>query len=107
MARFQSCLISGGFSAAYERLLPDFGRMSGIKVSTGSGSAQGTGQQTIGALLARAVAPEIQFIQTFAAAVVAGSRQMQDARRLIEFLSSARASEAIRSSGMEPLATAR
>ena len=57
--------------------------------------------------LAGAIAPEIQFIQTFAAAVVAGSTKIQEARRLIEFLSSERASEAIRNSGMEPLATAR
>ena len=40
-------LISGGFSGAYERLLPEFERTSGIKVTTGSGSSQGTGPQTI------------------------------------------------------------
>ena len=28
-------LISGGFSGAYEQLLPEFERMSGIKVTTG------------------------------------------------------------------------
>jgi molybdate transport system substrate-binding protein len=230
-------LISGGFSGAYEQLLPDFERTGGIKVTTGSGSSQGTGPQTIAAQLARgvsadvvilsreglndliaanriaagtdvdlarvpigvavragtpkpdvstleifkqvllhaktvavpgstsgiwvttdlfprlglaekisvkvtprgsgatalvasgdadiavlpvseilhapgvdlagAIAPEIQFIQTFAAAVVAGSTKVQEARRLIEFLSSARASEAIGSSGMESLAPAR
>jgi molybdate transport system substrate-binding protein len=49
--------------------------------------------------------PEIQFIQIFSAAVVAGSREIDGAKRLIEFLASARASEAIRKSGMEPLAT--
>jgi len=30
-------LISGGFAGAYEQLLPEFQRMSGIKVTTGSG----------------------------------------------------------------------
>ena len=53
------------------------------------------------------LAPEIQFVQTFSAAVVAGSRDTEGSKRLIEFLASARASEAIRNSGMEPLAAAR
>jgi molybdate transport system substrate-binding protein len=227
-------LISGGFSSAYEQLLPEFERTSGIKVATGSGASQGTGPQTIAAQLARGVSadvvilsreglgeliaanrivagtdvdlarvplgvavragtpkpdvstveaikqlllkaktvavpgstsgiwlrtdlfprlgivekinvkaaprgaratemvaeggadlavmpvseilhaagvdfagslpPEIQFIQMFSAAVVAGSREIDGAKRLIEFLASARASKAIRKSGMEPLA---
>ena len=227
-------LISGGFSSAYEQLLPEFERTSGIKVITGSGASQGTGPQTIAAQLARGVSAdvvilsreglgeliaanriiagtdvdlarvplgvavragtpkpdvstveaikqillraktvavpgstsgiwlrtdlfprlgivekinvkatprgtqatemvaeggadlavmpvseilhaagvdfagslpaEIQFIQMFSAAVVAGSREIDGAKRLIEFLASARASEAIRKSGMEPLA---
>jgi molybdate transport system substrate-binding protein len=230
-------LISGGFSGAYERLLPEFEQTSGIKVTTGSGSSQGDGPQTIKAQLARgvtadvvilsreglgeliaasrisvgtekdlaqtplglavrsqspkpdvstieavkqtllnakliampastsgiwlttnlfprlgiaekvkvkmaergtgaagmvasgdadlAVMPvseilhvsgvdfagalpaEIQLVQTFSAAIVAGSNEVQSARRLIEFLASARASEAIRNSGLEPLATSR
>ncbi len=226
-------LISGGFSGAYEELVPQFERTSGIKVATGSGASQGTGPQTIAAQLARSVpsdvvilsreglgeliaanrilagtgvdlarvgvgvavrtgapkpdltsveafkrilleaktvavpgstsgiwlttglfprlgiaeminvavtprgtgaaamvaagdadlavlptseimhaagvdfagniAPEIQFIQTFSAAIVAGSSEIEASRRLIEFLTSARAAEAIRKSGMEPL----
>ena len=48
-------LISGGFSRAYEQLLPEFERMSGIKVATGSGASQGTGPQTIAAQLTRGV----------------------------------------------------
>ena len=48
-------LISGGFTGAYEQLLPEFERTSGIKVITGSGSSQGTGPQTIGSQLARGV----------------------------------------------------
>jgi molybdate transport system substrate-binding protein len=229
-------LIPGGFSGAYEQLLPQFERTSGIKVTTGSGASQGTGPQTIAAQLARGVpadvvilsreglseliaakrivagmdvdlarvplgvavragapkpdvstveafrqillnsktvavpgstsgiwlitdlfprlgivgqinvramprgtdatdmvaaggadlavlpvseivhaagvdfagsiAAEIQFVQVFSAAVVAGSGGIEGSKRLIEFLASARASEAIRNSGMEPLATA-
>jgi molybdate transport system substrate-binding protein len=228
-------LISGGFSGAYEQLLPKFERTSGIKVTTGSGASQGTGPQTISAQLARGVpanivilsreglneliaanriipgtdvdlarvplgvavrtgtpkpdvstveafkqlllkaktvavpgstsgiwltndlfprlgiaekvnaktaprgtdatgmvstggadlavmpvseivhapgvnlagviAPEIQFVQTFSAAVVAGSGDIEISARLIEFLASAHAAEAIRKSGMEPLVT--
>jgi len=226
-------LISGGFSFAYEQLLPEFKRLSGIDVTTGSGASQGSGPQTIAAQLARgvpadvvilsreglteliaaqrtvpgtdvdlaqvplgvavragapkpdvstvaafkhillaaktvampgstsgiwlktdlfprlgiadkvgmklaprgsdatrmvaagevdlavmpvseimhaagvafagAIAPEIQFVQVFSAAVVAGSQALEDSKRLIAFLASARASEAITSSGMEPL----
>jgi molybdate transport system substrate-binding protein len=227
-------LISGGFSGAYEELLPEFERASGFEVATGSGASQGKGPQTIAAQLARGVpsdvvilsreglgeliaarmivagtdadlarvpvgvavragapkpdvstveafkqvllnaktiavpgstsgiwlttelfprlgiaekinvevtprgtdaaamvaagdadlavlptseimyaagidfagniALEIQFIQTFSAAIVVGSREIEGSRRLIEFLTSARASEAIRKGGMEPLA---
>jgi molybdate transport system substrate-binding protein len=53
------------------------------------------------------IAPEIQLVQVFSAAVVAGSKQMDGARRLIAFLASARASEAIKASGMERVAAAR
>ena len=230
-------LMSGGFSGAYQQLLPEFERTTGIKVTTGSGSSQGTGPQTIGAQLARGVPadvvilsseglneliaanriaagtdvglartplgvavrarnpkpdvstveafkevllkaktvaipgstggiwltthlfpqlgiaekidvkvtprgtdatgmvaagdadlavmpvseilhvagvdfagpipPEIQFVQVFSAAVVARSNEIEGSKRLIEFLASARASEAIRNSGMEPLAISR
>ncbi|HTO51538.1 MAG TPA: substrate-binding domain-containing protein [Burkholderiales bacterium] len=46
-------MISGGFSGPYEKLLPEFERTTGIKVTTGSGSSQGSGPQTIGSQLAR------------------------------------------------------
>jgi molybdate transport system substrate-binding protein len=225
-------LISGGFSGAYEKLVPEFEQMSGIKIATGSGASQGRGPQTIAAQLARGVpadvvilsreglieliaasrivagtgtdlaevglgvavrsdapkpdvrtavafrgvllkaktvavpestsgiwlmanlfprlgvaekigiksaprgtdairmvatgdvdlavmpvseilhaqgvafagslAPEIQFMQTFCAAAVSGTKQLEGSKRLIEFLASARACEAIRQSGMEP-----
>jgi molybdate transport system substrate-binding protein len=228
-------LISGGFSPAYEALLPEFERTSGIKVKTGSGASQGAGPQTIAAQLARGVladvvilsreglddliaankiaagtdkdlarvplgvgvragtqkpdvstveafkqvllkaktvalpestsgiwlmeelfprlgiadristrpaprgtdatrmvaagevdltvqpvseilvapgvdfvgslAAEIQFVQTFSGAIVAGTKQIEGAKRLIELLASARAAEAIRKSGMEPATT--
>jgi molybdate transport system substrate-binding protein len=228
-------LISGGFSSAYEELLPEFERTSGIKVTTRSGASQGLGPQTIAAQLARGVSadvvilsreglseliaanriiagtnvdlarvalgvavragtpkpdvstveafkqlllkakiiavpastsgiwlrtdlfprlgiaekinvkakprgthatemvaaggadlavmpvseilhatgvdfagslpPEIQFVQMFSGAVVVGSEEIEGSKRLIEFLASARASETIRKSGMEPLAT--
>jgi molybdate transport system substrate-binding protein len=227
-------LISGGFSGAYDRLVPEFEQANGIAVTTGSGASQGTGPQTIAAQLARGVpadvvilsreglseliaaklivagtdidlarvpvgvavrvgtpkpdvstvegfkqvllkaktvvvpgstsgiwlmtelfpklgvagkinvevtprgtgatamvaagdadvgvlptseivyapgvdfagniAAEIQFVQTFSAAIVAGSRELEGSKRLIQFLTSARATEVIRKSGMEPLA---
>jgi len=52
-------LISGGFSGPYEKLLPEFERTTGIGVATESGSSQGTGPQTIGALLARGVPVDV------------------------------------------------
>jgi molybdate transport system substrate-binding protein len=52
-------IISGGFSGPYEELLPEFERTSGIKVTTLSGSSQGTGPQTIAAQLARGVAADV------------------------------------------------
>jgi molybdate transport system substrate-binding protein len=54
---------------------------------------------------AGSIAPEIQFVQVFSAAAIAGSAAIEHAKRLIGFLSSARAAEAITASGMEPLAT--
>ncbi len=227
-------LMSGGFAAAYEQLLPEFKRVTGIKVTTESGASQGTGPQTIAAQLAHgkpadvvilsreglseliaankiiagtdvdlarvplgvavragtakpdvstveafkqvllkaktvaipgstsgiwlatdlfprlgiaekinvramprgadaagmvaqggadlavmpvseivhaagidfagSIAPEIQFVQVFSAAVVAGSGEIKGSKRLIDFLASARAYEAISNSGMEPFA---
>ena len=46
---------------------------------------------------------EIQLVQVFAAAMVAGSKEPDAARGLIEFLASERASAVIQKSGMEPL----
>ncbi|HUI96297.1 MAG TPA: substrate-binding domain-containing protein [Xanthobacteraceae bacterium] len=52
-------LISGGFTGAYEALLPDFERTSGIAVTTGSGASQGNGPHTISAQLARGVPADV------------------------------------------------
>ena len=52
-------LVSGGFSGAYEELLPQFERASGIKITTGSGASQGTGPQTIATQLARGVPADV------------------------------------------------
>jgi molybdate transport system substrate-binding protein len=46
---------------------------------------------------------DIQLIQVFSAAMVAGSKQPDAARRLIDFLASDRAASAIEKAGMEPL----
>lgn len=55
-----------------------------------------------GVAFAGAIAPEIQFVQMFSAAIVAGSTAIESSKRLIAFLSSASAAEAICNSGMEP-----
>jgi molybdate transport system substrate-binding protein len=53
------------------------------------------------------IPPEIQFVQVFCAAVVAGSQAPDGSRRLVAFLASPGASETILRSGMEPLAASR
>jgi len=57
--------------------------------------------------LAGALPLQIQMIQVFAAAAVAGASAMATARQLIAFLASPHAAEAIRRSGMEPVTAAR
>jgi len=52
-------MISGGFSGPYEKLLPEFEGTTGVKVTTSSGSSQGTGPQTIGAQLASGVPVDV------------------------------------------------
>ena len=49
-----------------------------------------------------ALPQELQLVQTFCGAIVAGSKAQEPARRLIAFLSSARTAAAIRENGMEP-----
>jgi molybdate transport system substrate-binding protein len=48
-------ITSGGFSAAYRELLPEFEKATGIRVKTTSGASQGSGPNTIGAQLRRGV----------------------------------------------------
>ena len=52
-------MISGGFSAAYRALLPEFERSTGIAVTTLSGASQGKGPETIAAQLARGVEVDV------------------------------------------------
>jgi molybdate transport system substrate-binding protein len=52
-------IISGGFSAAYQKVLPEFERETGIKVTTTSGPSQGTSPDTIGAQLHRGVPADV------------------------------------------------
>ncbi len=54
--------------------------------------------------LAGRIAPEIQLVQVFSAASVAGTKELEFAQRLIAFLGSQRAAAAITRSGMDPLA---
>jgi molybdate transport system substrate-binding protein len=56
-----------------------------------------------GVELAGVIAEEIQLNQIFAAAVVADSKEIDAAKRLIAFLTSAPAAQTIRRFGMEPL----
>jgi len=52
-------IISGGFSAAFTKLLPEFEKSSGIMVTTTTGGSQGTGPNTIGAQLGRGVPADV------------------------------------------------
>ena len=50
-----------------------------------------------------AIPAEIQYISIFSAAVVAGTKEVEASKRLISFLASERAAEAIKKHGMEPV----
>lgn len=52
-------LISGGFSAAYTELLPQFEQSTGITVTTARGGSVGVGPNTIGAQIRRGVAADV------------------------------------------------
>ena len=52
-------IISGGFSAAYREVLPEFERTTGIKVTTTSGGSLGNAPNTIGAQLRRGVSADV------------------------------------------------
>ena len=105
-----------------EEVFPRLGIAERVKVKAtarGSGAAAmvASGEADIGLLpvseimhaegveLAGLIAEEIQLHQIFAAAAVAGSKQLAAAKQLIAFLGSARAAATIRKGGMEPLGT--
>jgi molybdate transport system substrate-binding protein len=71
-----SVLMSGGFAGAYDQLLPEFERTSGIKVTTGSGASQGSGPHTIAAQLARGVAADVVILSR------EGLAELVDANRI-------------------------
>jgi len=52
-------IISGGFSAAFRTLLPEFEKSSGVTVTTTTGGSQGNGPNTIGAQLRRGVPADV------------------------------------------------
>jgi molybdate transport system substrate-binding protein len=56
-----------------------------------------------GAEVVGIVPAEIQEASVFSAAIVAGAKEVESAKRLIAFLASQSASAAIKRSGMEPL----
>jgi molybdate transport system substrate-binding protein len=48
-------IMSGGFAAAYQEILPEFEKSSGVTVTTARGQSQGNGPNAIGAQLRRGV----------------------------------------------------
>ena len=52
-------IISGGFTAAYKVLLPQFEKTSGVAVTTTSGGSVGSGPNTIGAQIRRGVPADV------------------------------------------------
>jgi molybdate transport system substrate-binding protein len=54
-----SVLMSGGFSAAYQELLPQFEKSTGVTVTTARGASQGDGPTTIGAQLRRGLPADV------------------------------------------------
>ena len=103
-----------------EEIFPRLGIAGRVNVRAtprGSGAAAmvASGEADIGLLpvseivhaggveLAGVIADEIQLHQIFAAAIVAGSKEMEAAKRLIAFLTSDAAAQTIRRGGMEPL----
>jgi len=105
-----------------EEIFPRLGIAGKVNVTAtprGSGAAAmvASGEADIGLLpvseivhapgveLAGVIADEIQLHQTFSAAIVAGSKQLDAAKRLLAFLTSQSAAQTIRRGGMQPLGT--
>jgi molybdate transport system substrate-binding protein len=52
-------LMSAGFKAAYQGILPGFEKRTGVSVTTSTGTSQGDGPDTIGAQLRRGVSADV------------------------------------------------
>jgi molybdate transport system substrate-binding protein len=52
-------IMSGGFAAAYQEILPEFEKTSGITVTTARGQSQGSAATAIGAQLRRGVRADV------------------------------------------------
>jgi molybdate transport system substrate-binding protein len=99
------------------KLLPKLGIADAIqpKLNNGGAAAIAAGETEMAVLpvselsnkpgvdLIGTIPQDLQLVQTFSAAVVAGSKQPRVSRELIAFLASESARAAIRKSGMEPL----
>src|SRR5271170_3428524 len=52
-------IMSGGFASAYQEILPEFEKSTGITVTTARGQSQGNGPNAIGAQLRRGVPADV------------------------------------------------
>jgi molybdate transport system substrate-binding protein len=118
LLRAKSVAISSSTSGVYltTKLFPQLGIAGEMAAKTrASGAAAvGRGEAEIGLQQVSEVLPvqgadfvgpipaEVQYVTVYAAAVVAGSTEIEASRRLIAFLASERAAPAITTSGMEP-----
>ena len=122
LLRAQSIAVSTSASGVYltTKLFPRLGLGDAmtrkVVMSDAGAAAVGTGGAEIGlqqvsevlrvprAEFVGTIPAELQLETVFAAAIVAGAAHAPEARRLLAHLSSAAAAEAIRKSGMEPVA---
>jgi len=118
LLRAKSVAMTSSTSGVYltKTLFPKLGiadQMEG-KISTSGSAAVGRGEAEIGIQQVSELLPlagvdfvgripeEVQYVTTYAAAVVTGAKDVEASKRLIAFLSSAGADAAIVKSGMEP-----
>lgn len=119
LRRAKTVAVPGGTKSRFTEILSRLGISGEIEVkSTGRGAqsvamvARGDAQLSIqpvseilhvpGVELVGPLPKELEYREVYAAAIIAGSKQANAARRLIAFLSAERATAAIRKSGMEP-----